>query len=58
MWNGLNWLGIGSPEGLFLMKFPMVSGSLFTTTWHILRLRMERKASRYGAYIEYAVEDS
>jgi hypothetical protein len=26
----------------------MLSGSLVTTTWHILRLQMEERASRYG----------
>jgi hypothetical protein len=27
---------------------PMLSGSLVTTAWRVLRLRMEEKASRYG----------
>jgi hypothetical protein len=26
----------------------MLSGSLVTTAWRVLRLRMEEKASRYG----------
>jgi hypothetical protein len=27
---------------------PMLGGSLVTTAWHVLRLQMEERASRYG----------
>jgi hypothetical protein len=33
------------------MQFSMLSGSLVTTAWHILRLRMEKMASRYGGQL-------
>jgi hypothetical protein len=29
----------------------MLSGSLVTTVWRVLRLRMEEKASRYGGQL-------
>jgi transposase len=29
----------------------MLSGSLVTMAWHVLRLQMEEKASRYGGYL-------
>jgi hypothetical protein len=39
-----------------LLKFPniedpMLVGSLVTTAWRVLRLRMERTAFRYGGYL-------
>jgi hypothetical protein len=33
---------------LFLVLQSMLSGSLVTTAWRVLKLRMEEKASRYG----------
>jgi hypothetical protein len=30
----------------------MLNGSLFTTTWHVLRLRMEETAFRCGGYLQ------
>jgi hypothetical protein len=30
---------------------PMLDGSLVTTAWRVLRLRMEETASRYGRYL-------
>jgi hypothetical protein len=30
----------------------MLSGSLVTTAWRVLRLRMEEKASRYGGQLQ------
>jgi hypothetical protein len=31
-----------------LVVISMLSGSLVTMAWHVLRLQMEKKASRYG----------
>jgi hypothetical protein len=33
---------------LKILLLSMLSGSLVTTAWRVLRLRMEEKASRYG----------
>jgi hypothetical protein len=33
---------------LFVILKAVLSGSLVTTAWHVLRLRMEEMASRYG----------
>jgi hypothetical protein len=40
---------IGFTENIdsYIEQVPMLSGSLVTTTWRVLRLRMEEKASRY-----------
>jgi hypothetical protein len=35
-------------NSVVLTKLAMLSGSLVTTAWRVLRLRMEEKASRYG----------
>jgi hypothetical protein len=61
LFKGFQFPLAGSPHCGKLQKInPMLSGSLVTTTWRVLRLRMDETACRYGSfeYIKQAVADS
>jgi hypothetical protein len=39
-------------ENIFCKLFAMLGGPVVTMAWHILRLQMEKNASRYGGLLQ------